>query len=370
MFFPSLESFKLGLNPNPRCAGVPNAVYLVPTSDHNVLEYMRTNYERVFPIIMENTDIHFYFLPETLKNGHLKDCLAYNNPSFTIPEEHLFPIIDKFVTRIAKINNLNIGRGGIALMDFNDPTTVIDFYPIDPDRDISPQLNEWMLDLQPRILLSRQSSPNAGMSNGKVYKGGDNIYVDTFIYPNIKFSLDTTPRPADDQFDEYGYNIAKEIRDRIEILKQRGFLKLIAALADELQETTTNTSRLRITKDYRILLSDWNDREVVMSPLPKTVFILFLNHPEGILFKELVDYKEEIRNIYKNITLRENIDDIESSLSALVDPMNNSINEKCSRIRAAFLEVIAPHLASSYHITGKKAEPKKILIDRNLVIID
>ena len=75
-------------------------------------------------------------------------------------------------------------------------------------------------------------------------------------------------------------------------------------------------------------------------------------------------------HIYKKITSRDNIEDIEDSINALVDPMNNSINEKCSRIRAAFLEVIAPHLASSYHITGKKAEPKKILIDRNLVIID
>jgi len=51
----------------------------------------------------------------------------------------------------------------------------------------------------------------------------------------------------------------------------------------------------------------------------------------------------------------------------MTDPLNNSINEKCSRIRAAFLEVIADDLAQNYYVTGKRGEPKKIMLDRSLV---
>jgi len=51
----------------------------------------------------------------------------------------------------------------------------------------------------------------------------------------------------------------------------------------------------------------------------------------------------------------------------MTDPLNNSINEKCSRIRAAFLEVITDDLAKNYYVTGYRGKPKKIVLDRNLV---
>jgi hypothetical protein len=38
--------------------------------------------------------------------------------------------------------------------------------------------------------------------------------------------------------------------------------------------------------------------EIKMEPLTKAVYLLFLNHPEGILFKHLPDYRQELANIY------------------------------------------------------------------------
>ena len=108
-------------------------------------------------------------------------------------------------------------------------------------------------------------------------------------------------------------------------------------------------------------------KEIVMSPLPKSLFILFLRHPEGVLFKQLSNYHDELLSIYRNITIRENIDQAIESIKAMTDPLNNSINEKCSRIRAAFLEVIVEDLAKNYYVTGKRGEPKKIILDRTLV---
>ena len=182
-------------------------------------------------------------------------------------------------------------------------------------------------------------------------------------------SKDFTPKPSDDLFDAEGYELAEEIRLRMNILRERGFVKLLGEIVEEMQGADRGLSRLVVTSDYRIFLSDWGNREVVMLPLPKTIFLLFLNHPEGILFKELIDYRQEMLVIYKRITQREHIDDVLQSIDALCDPMNNSINEKCSRIRSAFLEVVAPHMADSYYIIGKRGGAKRIALERKLVIL-
>jgi hypothetical protein len=51
----------------------------------------------------------------------------------------------------------------------------------------------------------------------------------------------------------------------------------------------------------------------------------------------------------------------------MTDPTKNSINEKCSRIREAFMYSLMNLLASKYFVTGKRGEPKVIALDRNLV---
>ncbi|MDD2474932.1 MAG: hypothetical protein PHI32_03360 [Dysgonamonadaceae bacterium] len=137
-----------------------------------------------------------------------------------------------------------------------------------------------------------------------------------------------------------------------------------------LQQTTQRLSRLKITTDYKICLMDYEMKEVDMSPLPKALYFLFLNHPEGISFKELPDYRTELMTIYKNISLRENPDEAIKSIIKLTDPFDNSVHEKCSRIRAAFLSVVAEDIAINYYISGNRGEAKKITLDRELVIYD
>ncbi len=39
-------------------------------------------------------------------------------------------------------------------------------------------------------------------------------------------------------------------------------------------------SRLVITKDYRFVLADYDNREVELQPVHKAVYLLFLAHPE------------------------------------------------------------------------------------------
>jgi len=170
---------------------------------------------------------------------------------------------------------------------------------------------------------------------------------------------------ADDNFNWEAKQLISDIRERIEQLKQKGINEM--ALKSLFPEKSEKLSRLVITNDYEIFLPDYNDLRITMYPLPKAVFLLFLNHPEGILFKHLPDYRAELVDIYKQISGRENIGDMEKSINDVVNPTLNSINEKCSRIREAFIRHFDESIALNYFITGERGAPKKISLNRRLV---
>ena len=155
-----------------------------------------------------------------------------------------------------------------------------------------------------------------------------------------------------------------EIQQRIIELRKRG---VQLHLLNELVEEQPTLSRLVITKDFKFFLPDYNNMEITMSPLPKAVYLLFLKHPEGISFKQLRYYYTELLDIYKQISNRIIESNIENSIRDLTDPTKNSINEKCARIREAFLKQFDSAYAQHYYITGKRSEPKKITLPRELV---
>ena len=129
-------------------------------------------------------------------------------------------------------------------------------------------------------------------------------------------------------------------------------------------------SQLLIDKNCKIFLSDFGNIEIKMHALPKTVFILFLRYPDGIRFKELYMYKNELLEIYNKVTNKSDKDEIERAINDLVDMTNPSINQKCARIREAFRQYLDEDIAKFYFISGYNGEPKKIKLPRHLVTID
>ena len=127
------------------------------------------------------------------------------------------------------------------------------------------------------------------------------------------------------------------------------------------------TSRLRICKDCSIELMDFK-REIKMEPIVKAVYLLFLMHPEGIAFKHLPDYRKELANIYQKIKPFGLNERASRSIEDVTNPLLNSINEKCSRIRAAFQSKVDPTLLDMYTVSGKSGEAKRISLSRELVI--
>ena len=110
-------------------------------------------------------------------------------------------------------------------------------------------------------------------------------------------------------------------------------------------------SRLAITTDYRFILADYQ-KEVELQPVHKAVYLLFLAHPEGIEFKRLADYRAELLRYYMATAKMMDKEKVIEGVDHLVDPLDNAINEKCSRIKKVFLELMDEYTASYYIISS------------------
>ena len=180
----------------------------------------------------------------------------------------------------------------------------------------------------------------------------------------LRENLQTDPRDKADN--EWIDILAGEIQQRIKELQLMGVEDFVIKKLISLPEP--KLSALQITKDFRIILPDYNNMEISMPTLSKVVYFFYLRHPKGLRFKELIDYRDELLQIYYRLSNRYDSAKIEQSIDELVDSTRNSINEKCSRIRAAFVSRFSDDLAKNYYITGYSGQAKYIPLDRGLVM--
>jgi len=306
----------------------------------------------------EKQGIDFCYLPLLAQSDQIKAIVDYNHPYFYLKLQEI-PIADIYRYIIQK-NHLEIAGGAFIGFGLNEPEEVELCKSIDPNSSIKKQIKTFIADLYDSYFKSSQL--HQCEDDGIRYRMGDNCNDEDILFRESDIFAD-----ADILFDRESKQLADQIMKNILQLKEKGSLKLLAAIIGEMQNVTATLSKLYITNDYRIFLKDYGMKEVGMPPLPKALFFLFLNHPEGILFKSLSDYCDELLTIYKNISLRENIDTMIESIKAMTNPLDNSVNEKCSRIREGFLKQITEELAINYFVTGRRGEPKRIILDRSLV---
>ena len=164
--------------------------------------------------------------------------------------------------------------------------------------------------------------------------------------------------PSDDNHLE---QLASQLQELVKTLQQAGRNDLLlravgVPLIEELliEAAKVRLSHLLITEDYRFMLTDYNNREIELQPVHKAVYLLFLAHPEGIEFKKLSDYRDELSRYYMATARLMDKQKIEESIAHLINPLDNSINEKCSRIKNAFQSMMDDYCASYYIISSHK----------------
>ena len=158
--------------------------------------------------------------------------------------------------------------------------------------------------------------------------------------------------------------VLRELRMTVQKLRLEG-VSLMAI--HEFIDKQEPLSRMIITPDYRIFLPEYNDMEIEMGALPKAIYFLYLRYPEGIIYKHMQDYYNELLNIYRQ--LRPNTDEarLNLTITKVVNPLGNALNENIARIRKAFVEKFDEHLANNYIITGERGSQYLIPLNRELI---
>ncbi len=197
-------------------------------------------------------------------------------------------------------------------------------------------------------------------------------------FQDIWFHLqeDGNDDTADSHFDEETQKILEEIKQKLDGIRKKGIAEAVIA---KYVKPCPVLSHIRITHDFRIFLDDYNNLEIKMEPLVKAVYMLFLRHENGIAFKDLADYGVELETIYRAIKSKCNdIDEkmasklntpsLSPNVQKLINPLDNSINEKCTRIKEAFIVHFHESIAENYFIVGVRESNKRITLPRNLII--
>ena len=305
---------------------------------------------------------HIIYLPLLMKRLKDKRVLQYRAPYLT--DEELTEVVlersqdkndfllqylehpkDKEKIKQGFIRTENVHKGS----DGKDKATNR-FYPL------SSKNGESLGDQLHRI--GKQISQELGQ-HGRLLENKDTP-LDVWNSVSGSSGTDVDSQDIDVSDDE----LMKEVRERIAKLRQRGIAEYVL---EQLIHPDNRLSRLVVTKDGRILLPDYNNMEIKMEPLVKAVYLLFLGHPEGIAFKHLPDYREELTRIYAQLRPTGMTEKALQSIEDVTNPMLNSINEKCARIRAAFVGQFDDYMAQSYYIDGPRGGIKKIELPRNLV---
>ncbi len=122
-----------------------------------------------------------------------------------------------------------------------------------------------------------------------------------------------------------------------------------------------------IEHNNRIFLTGFSNIEIRLRPLEKALYLLFLRYPAGIYLTSLCDHRQELYDIYASISNRGTQQDIKTRIDDMTNALNNSVNEKMSRIKRVFEESIGRELAKQYYIKGESGEVKKIHLDRGFL---
>ena len=151
--------------------------------------------------------------------------------------------------------------------------------------------------------------------------------------------------------DEDAASIVAQIKTLLRQLKIKGATdKEIDSLLTE----EDRPGRAYIDTKGMLVLPDAGDARIRLTPMERTLYILFLRYPEGINADELWRYWDELCEIYGSQTVYDDIDLIEDAVEGLCDEEKVTWYTNVSRIKRKVSDRIGKRAAEQYIIRRGK----------------
>lgn len=117
--------------------------------------------------------------------------------------------------------------------------------------------------------------------------------------------------------------------------------------------------RVLVNGDMKIVLPEYDEMEVKMPAMSRTLYILFLKLRKqgagGIVLHDIDQYRDDLIDIYRLVKPGASDERVLQTVDNLCDPLSESLNQKISRANRCIKNVITDkELAKRYMIKGTK----------------
>ncbi|MBQ6681814.1 MAG: hypothetical protein IJM78_06255 [Prevotella sp.] len=367
-----------------------NQVFYIENGyDADVNNFIQSNYSDLKSMFADN-GMDFYYLPYLLREHDIEAKVRYYAPYLSsqllttkVQSNALVPYLSDDDTRknlqpsLVFEGNQKGGNGEVMFLQV--PLSDIDFSQSKSVDDLV-QWVEQMRDayhreiVQERVCYYQSEDFHAPHCCGQVETSSSKKRFLEGLFNRFNKKLEMPEDDVDLQKTEEEYaeeqslmeteKVLRELRLTVQKLRLEG-VSLMAI--HEFIDKQEPLSRMTITPDYRIFLPDYNNIEIEMAALPKAIYFLFLRYPNGIIYKHMQDHYNELLNIYRQLRPHTDEARINLTITKVVNPVGNALNENIARIRKAFIEKFDEHLANHYIITGERGLQYAIPLDRELI---
>ena len=127
--------------------------------------------------------------------------------------------------------------------------------------------------------------------------------------------------------------------------------------------TLTNVQRAPELYDYgKSITFHHLEISIRLQPLDYAIYKLYWNNPDGIELKNLYLHRDELKNLYQNVSASLNMQQINQTIDDLLKPtdFNSRMNQALSRIKARFKAQTPEEFFTNYIIKGPRGGVYKI----------
>ena len=132
--------------------------------------------------------------------------------------------------------------------------------------------------------------------------------------------------------------------------------------------------RLLVNGDMKIVLPDYDEMEIKMPAMSRTLYILFMKHRlmglDGFELKNIDQYRDEMVNIYSLVKPGADDDRVRRTVDNLCDPFSNSLNEAISRANGFIRKcIVDKNLQKQYLISGARGGKYSIGLSPEMIAL-